>query len=66
MSTSPCAAAETSGRHPWLAVAAVGMATFSVVTTEMLPVGLLTPIADTLGTSTGAAGLMIQFSWDLR
>ena len=60
MSTSPCAAAETSGRHPWLAVAAVGMATFSVVTTEMLPVGLLTPIADTLDTSTGTAGLMIS------
>ncbi|KKO65045.1 Purine ribonucleoside efflux pump NepI [Janthinobacterium sp. KBS0711] len=60
MSTSSCAAAETSVRHPWLAVTAVGMATFSVVTTEMLPVGLLTPIADTLGTSTGTAGLMIS------
>ncbi|WP_058049968.1 MFS transporter [Janthinobacterium sp. Ant5-2-1] len=60
MSTSSCAAAETSARHPWLAVTAVGMATFSVVTTEMLPVGLLTPIADTLGTSTGTAGLMIS------
>jgi predicted MFS family arabinose efflux permease len=60
MSTSSCAAAETAVRHPWLAVTAVGMATFSVVTTEMLPVGLLTPIAGTLGTSTGAAGLMIS------
>ena len=60
MSTSPYAAAETAVRHPWLAVSAVGMATFSVVTTEMLPVGLLTPIADTLGTSTGTAGLMIS------
>ena len=60
MSTSPYAAAETSVRHPWLAVTAVGMATFSVVTTEMLPVGLLTPIADTLDTPTGTAGLMIS------
>lgn len=60
MSTSPYAAAETGVRHPWLAVTAVGMATFSVVTTEMLPVGLLTPIADTLDTSTGTAGLMIS------
>ncbi|WP_035819726.1 MFS transporter [Janthinobacterium sp. RA13] len=60
MSTSSCAAAETSTRHLWLAVTAVGMATFSVVTTEMLPVGLLTPIADTLDTSTGTAGLMIS------
>lgn len=60
MSTSPCVATESSVRHPWLAVTAVGMATFSVVTTEMLPVGLLTPIAGTLHTSTGTAGLMIS------
>ena len=60
MSTSPCVATESSVRHPWLAVTAVGMATFSVVTTEMLPVGLLTPIADTLHTSTGTAGQMIS------
>lgn len=60
MSISPCVAAETSVRHPWLAVTAIGMATFSVVTTEMLPVGLLTPIADTFDTSTGTAALMIS------
>ena len=60
MSTSPHVATESVVRHPWLAVSAVGMATFSVVTTEMLPVGLLTPIADTLDTSTGTAGLMIS------
>jgi predicted MFS family arabinose efflux permease len=47
-------------RHPWWAVSAVGLATFSVVTTEMLPVGLLTPIADSLGASEGTAGLMIS------
>lgn len=46
-------------RHPWTAVSAVGLATFAVVTTEMLPVGLLTPIADDLGASTGTAGPMI-------
>lgn len=51
---------QTSVRHPWLAVAAVGLATFLLVTTEMLPVGLLTPIADTLATSTGTASLMIS------
>ncbi|MCX7293911.1 MFS transporter, partial [Janthinobacterium sp.] len=60
MSTSHHASTESSGRHPWLAVTAVGMATFSVVTTEMLPVGLLTPIAGALSTSTGTAGLMIS------
>jgi predicted MFS family arabinose efflux permease len=60
MSTSSSTITRTSSQHPWLAVTAVGLATFSVVTTEMLPVGLLTPIADTLDTSTGTAGLMIS------
>ncbi len=44
----------------WPTVYAVGLATFSVVTTEMLPVGLMTPIAEALGTSVGAAGLTIS------
>ncbi|MDH0645704.1 MFS transporter [Pseudomonas sp. GD03858] len=43
----------------WLAVGAAGLATFSVVTTEMLPVGLLTPIAETLDSSTGTTGLTL-------
>lgn len=46
--------------HPWLAVGAVGLATFLVVTTEMLPVGLLTPMAEQLGASPGATGLAIS------
>ena len=49
-----------SVRNAWMPVIAVGLATFSVVTTEMLPVGLLTAIAGTLGVSTGNAGLMIS------
>lgn len=49
-----------SKRQSWLAVMAAGLATFSVVTTEMLPVGLLTSIAQSLQTSTGTAGLMIS------
>lgn len=49
-----------TSRHSWLAVVAVGLATFSVVTTEMLPIGLLTPMADSLGISTGTAGLAIS------
>lgn len=52
--------ADAPVQRPWLAVAAVGLATFSVVTTEMLPVGLLTSIANTLESSTGTAGLMIS------
>lgn len=46
--------------NPWLAVIAAGLATFSVVTTEMLPVGLLTAIAHSLTISTGQAGLMLS------
>lgn len=60
MSAASPAQAAPAPRHPWLAVSAVGLATFAVVTTEMLPVGLLTPIADDLGASTGTAGLMIS------
>lgn len=52
--------ADAPVQRPWLAVAAVGLATFSVVTTEMLPVGLLTSVANTLESSTGTAGLMIS------
>ncbi|HEX5598122.1 MAG TPA: MFS transporter, partial [Micromonosporaceae bacterium] len=41
----------------WAAVAALAAGTFSVVTTEMLPVGLLTPIRAELQVSDGIAGL---------
>ncbi|OLU17212.1 MFS transporter [Pseudomonas sp. PA1(2017)] len=54
--TSRTRAAENS----WPAVIAVGLATFAVVTTEMLPVGLLTSIAAALQTTNGTAGLMIS------
>ena len=60
MPTPSSAAAQPLARHPWLAVSAVGLSTFSVVTTEMLPVGLLTPIADALGISAGDAGWLIS------
>lgn len=36
-------------RRGWLSVIAVTLATFAVVTTEMLPVGLLSPIAADFG-----------------
>ncbi|MDI9853918.1 MFS transporter [Comamonas sp. 17RB] len=47
-------------RRPWLAVTAAALATFSVVTTEMLPVGLLTAMAADLGSATGSTGLVIS------
>ncbi|WP_456280380.1 MFS transporter [Cupriavidus sp. JZ107] len=56
----PSAASGDTPPNRWPAVAAVGLATFGVVTTEMLPVGLLTPIAQSLQVSAGSAGLMLS------
>lgn len=48
-------------RHAgWTPVYAVGLSTFAVVTTEMLPVGLMTPIAGAFSVSVGTAGLLIS------
>ncbi len=44
----------------WPAVYAVTLSTFAVVTTEMLPVGLMTPIAQAYDISVGIAGLTIS------
>ncbi|MFI2410028.1 MFS transporter [Streptomyces sp. NPDC018947] len=46
-------------RRPWAAVLTVAAATFTVVTTEMLPVGLLTSVSAGLGVSPGTAGLAV-------
>lgn len=43
----------------WLAVVAVAVGTFLVVTAEQLPVGLLTSVGGDLGISEGTAGLMV-------
>ncbi|WP_435241817.1 MFS transporter [Streptomyces cucumeris] len=53
----PTPTPHTSPLRSWLAVVAVAFGTFSVVTTEMLPVGLLTSIGSTLDVSDGTAGL---------
>jgi predicted MFS family arabinose efflux permease len=61
-SSNPQQQAEMSsaGSSPaWLAVAALALSTFTSVTTEFIPVGLLTNIASSLNVSEGAAGLMI-------
>ncbi|MEV0378583.1 MFS transporter [Nonomuraea sp. NPDC050643] len=47
-------------RARWLAVASVALGTFTIVTSEMLPVGLLTSIAADLGVSAGTAGLTMS------
>lgn len=43
-----------------LAVTSVAVGTFTIVTSEMLPVGLLTSIASDLGVSAGTAGLTMS------
>ncbi|SDK15743.1 MFS transporter [Nonomuraea jiangxiensis] len=47
-------------RANWLAVSSVAVGTFTIVTSEMSPVGLLTSIARALGVSDGTAGLMVS------
>ncbi|ASU82837.1 MFS transporter [Nocardiopsis gilva YIM 90087] len=57
--------APTEPLHPsrgWPAVIAVAIATFTVVTSEMMPVGLLTPIGDALSVSEGTAGLTLTIT----
>ncbi|SHM27951.1 Predicted arabinose efflux permease, MFS family [Cryptosporangium aurantiacum] len=43
----------------WLAVSAVALGIFALMTSELLPVGLLTPVGAALDVSEGAAGLMV-------
>ncbi|MER7001018.1 MFS transporter [Streptomyces sp. NPDC000410] len=43
----------------WLALVAVAVGTFSMVTAEQLPMGLLTPIGGAFDISEGTAGLMV-------
>ncbi|MFE1295039.1 MFS transporter [Streptomyces sp. NPDC058731] len=67
MSSTATATTRSSGtelptRSPligWLAVAAVTLGLFSIVTTEILPIGLLTSIGSSFTVSDGMAGLMM-------
>ncbi|GAA3645993.1 MFS transporter [Nonomuraea antimicrobica] len=55
----------TNDNHPhsilrsWLGVSAITASLFVFLTTELMPVGLLTPVSASLGISVGAAGLMV-------
>ncbi|MDT0268542.1 MFS transporter [Streptomyces sp. DSM 44915] len=46
----------------WVAVAVLSLSTFVVVTSEMLPVGVLTPMAEGLGVSKGTAGYSLTIT----
>ncbi|MGO1050593.1 MFS transporter [Crossiella sp. CA198] len=48
-----------SAHTRWPAVVSVMLGIFVIVTTEILPIGLLTPIGATFGISPGTAGLMM-------
>ncbi|MFI9599395.1 MFS transporter [Streptomyces sp. NPDC052043] len=43
----------------WLGVAAITASLFVFLTTELMPVGLLTPLSESLDISVGVAGLMV-------
>lgn len=55
----------TLDEHPystlrsWLGVAVITASLFTFVTTELMPVGLLTPVSANLDVSAGVAGLMV-------
>ncbi|MBB5778468.1 MFS transporter [Nonomuraea jabiensis] len=50
---------DASAKRQWIAVSAVALGTFLLVTAEQLPIGLLTPVGSALSVSEGAAGLMV-------
>lgn len=67
MTTSrlPMAAAARSDTAPpfqWSPVLAVALSTFIVITAEMMPVGILTPIADALDIGAGVAGTSLAIT----
>ncbi|MFH8445295.1 MFS transporter [Streptomyces sp. NPDC018026] len=49
----------SSSLKGWLGVAAITASLFVFLTTELMPVGLLTPLSEDLDISVGAAGLMV-------
>jgi predicted MFS family arabinose efflux permease len=48
-----------SALRAWLGVAAITASLFVFLTTELMPVGLLTPLSESLDISVGVAGLMV-------
>ncbi|MFE7635494.1 MFS transporter [Kitasatospora sp. NPDC057518] len=57
---APPAAPPTA--HRWPPVLAVALATFTVVSSEMMPVGLLTPMSHSLGVTDGVTGLSLTIT----
>ncbi|TNY38123.1 MFS transporter [Thermomonospora catenispora] len=59
MTTAPLADSPPSPLRGWCAASAVALGIFALMTSELLPVGLLSPIGRELGVSEGTAGLMV-------
>ncbi|WP_424640488.1 MFS transporter [Embleya sp. AB8] len=55
-------APEAASPRAWFSVGAIAVGTFAVVSTEMLPVGLLTPISSDLHVSDGTTGLAMTLA----
>ncbi|MHC5704273.1 MFS transporter [Streptomyces tirandamycinicus] len=50
---------QLSPTRGWLGVAAITASLFVFLTTELMPIGLLTPLSESLHVSVGTAGLMV-------
>lgn len=48
----------------WLALFVLALSTFNIVTTELAPIGLLTPMANALATSESYVGMTVSlYAW---
>lgn len=55
---------ETASWRSWLAVVVLGISSFAIVTTELAPIGLLSPLANEFGKTEGIAGLIVTaYAW---
>ncbi|GGT44400.1 MFS transporter [Streptomyces purpureus] len=58
-STPVAAQNQVSPTRGWLGVAAITASLFVFLTTELMPIGLLTPLSESLDVTVGAASLMV-------
>ncbi len=67
LASSENSPSDPSAFRSWLAVFSVSLGSFVLVTSEFLPIGLLTQISCSLHISDGTAGLMVTVPvWSLR
>ncbi|MGP3972660.1 MFS transporter [Streptomyces sp. 8N114] len=62
LTSAPSQGRQRTPLRAWLGVASLTAATFAVTAAEMLPVGLLTPVSDSLHVSEGSAGLTVTLT----